>query len=91
MEFVVTLVQNYVGLVLPPLIDLINRRITNSTIRFWVSILIVFLVAMALHAGELVAGSPEQFLESAAIIFAEAQIVYHTWWKKSETRARMMN
>lgn len=76
-----------VGGVLPPLIDLINKYITNSMARFWVSILICLIVGVILNLGQL---DFQNVLQTGAIVFASAQTIYKTYWKESNVRTLVL-
>ena len=77
-------VLSFIGFILPPLIDVINRYIKNSDLRFWVSILVCLIIGsgVSLLLGEF---TIDNALEQALIYIAQAQISYRLW---SETGAR---
>ena len=79
--------QNLIGLVLPPIIDLINNKIADSKIRYWVSMFICFAVGLLLNLDKL--SNWESLAGNIAIVFTTAQITYNTYWKKSELRETM--
>ncbi len=76
---------NFVGILLPPIIQVINKDIPQEREkeRFWASVVICFAVAILLKWNDLLYGSPESVLTSAGIIFAESQIVFKTYFKDS--------
>lgn len=74
------------GAVMPPVIDLINRKITNSKIRYVISMVICLVLGTIFNLGEL---NPGDILASGAIIFAAAQTVYKTYYYKSDVRAKI--
>ena len=80
--------QDFAGFILPPFIDLINRNIANSTVRFWISMLACVAVAVLLNLDKL--NNPDELLGKASLIFAQAQIVYKTYWEKSGVREKMV-
>ena len=80
--------QDFAGFILPPFIDLINRRIENSKVRFWVSMLVCVAVAVVLNLDKL--NSFDELLGKASLIFAQAQIVYKTYWEKSGIREKIV-
>lgn len=80
--------ENFVGFILPPFIDLINRHIANSTAKFWISMLACVVVALVLNLDKL--NSLDELLGKASLIFAQAQIVYKTYWEKSRMREKMV-
>lgn len=80
--------QDFAGFILPPFIDLVNRNIANSTVRFWISILACVAVAVLLNLDKL--NNLDELLGKASLIFAQAQIVYKTYWEKSRMREKMV-
>ena len=78
-----------IGFILPPIIDLINKKIANSRTRFVVSLVLCVLVAVGVNYKNMTFGS--ELLASVALIFTEAQFVYNLYWKKSLVRARFLS
>ena len=78
-----------VGLILPPFIDFINARITNSKLRFVVSLIVCTLVALVLEFmnGTLKYADMSEVLTSVALVFTSAQVVYKLYWEKSTMRS----
>lgn len=66
-----------IGLIMPPVIDLINRFVSNEKIRYIVAVLMCSGVGILLNLKSL---SLEDVLESAALVFASATTVYKTWY-----------
>ena len=83
--------ENLIGLVLPPVIDLVNSRIANAKVKYIVALGICAVIAGILHAHELNAMDASGFLKSAGVIFAEAQTVYKIYWSDSKLRGAMMD
>lgn len=82
--------QDLVGLILPFLIDFVNRNIANSNLKFLVSMVACAGVAVLLNLDKLQSGSFEELLGKAGLIFTEAQVVYKLYWEKSQIRAKMI-
>lgn len=76
-----------VGLVLPLVIDLINKRVDNSKIRFIISLVISIIVAIIINYDSITSG---EVLASGALIFTQAQIVYKTFYEKSNIRTKLL-
>ncbi len=74
------------GAFMPIVIDLVNSKIGNSTVRYFVSMAICLVIGALFNLGQLNAGD---ILTSGAIIFAAAQTVYKTYWSKSDARAKV--
>ena len=72
-----------VGLILPPIIDFINTRITDSRVRWVVSVVICALVGVLLNIGEL---DLADWAKSSSVIFLSAQAAYKLYWEKSQAR-----
>lgn len=81
--------ENLVGLVLPPVIDLVNTRVPNQKVRFWVALAICAVVGTVLNYEHLAAGNVDMLAGSISLIFAEAQVVYHQFWQNSGARASL--
>jgi len=77
---------NLIGFILPPLIDLINARINNNQVRFWIALGICVILGTLINYR---AGFGEDLLGNIAIIFAESQIIYKTYWEKSTAREKL--
>ena len=82
--------ENLIGLILPFVIDLVNKYVLDSKIKFVVSFLVCALVAVLFKLPELKAGDVSEVLQSVAVVFAEAQVVYKLYWEKSSLRAKVL-
>jgi hypothetical protein len=80
-------VELIIGAVLPPFIDLVNRYIKNSRVKYGVSLLASILIGVILNYQEL---GIENVLGSGAIVFAAAQTVYKTYWKDAKLREKII-
>ena len=87
---IIAIIQNFHGLALPFVIDFVNKNIFNSKVRFVASLVICVVVALAVNFNKVLEVSN---WEDAAVltgqisfIFAQAQIVYKTYWEKSQVR-----
>lgn len=80
-------IEILIGAFLPPIIDLINKNIAHSRIRFLISLLISILIGVAVSYNEL---SIDNILGSAAIVFAAANTTYKTYWNTSSIRANLI-
>lgn len=72
-----------IGVLLPPLIDLINRKVAQSDARFWVSVVVCSLFGIVInfvqgdgfHYATMLAGV-EAVSKTILIVFGIAQLVY---------------
>jgi len=71
-----------IGAVMPPFIDLINRFVKNSRLRFVVSIMSTLLVGGILALAQY--GS--DIWTNTGLIFAASQTVYKLWYSESEIK-----
>ncbi len=78
-----------VGFLLPPVIDLINRKIDNSDIRFWMSVLICALVGVLITwaAGNI--GDINAVINSIFVVFGLAQISYKAVYESSRLQTKV--
>ena len=74
------------GAILPPAVDLINRFIKNSTLRYIVSLLVCLVVGVVVNYQEL---SFTNALQSGAIVFGAAQSTYKLYWADSTAREKL--
>lgn len=84
------------GFLLPPLIDLLNRKITDSDARFWVSIVVCALIGVGLdimqvnglgnYTGMTLLEIFERMATSTMTVFGIAQLSYHGFYKNSQLR-----
>lgn len=79
-----------VGFILPPLIDLINKRVADSKVRFLVSVSVCLGIGVLQNLSSLKAGDVSELLSSFAVIFTTAQLTYKLYWEKSDFRASVM-
>lgn len=72
-----------IGFLFPPAIDLINRYVKNSDLRFWVSVL--FCIAVGSLAAFLKGNLTVDFVAMQAMVYVgEAQLAYKLWGQSSE-------
>ena len=76
--------QNLIGFILPPVVDLVNKFFSNSTVRLFVSMAICVVVGVAVRLGKI--HTLEDLVANSAIIWAEAQITYQIYWKNAGSR-----
>jgi hypothetical protein len=69
-----------IGLILPPLIDLVNRFVKVEKLRFLVAVI------FSLVAGGILAYLQygfDQILANGSLIFISSQMIYKLWYEKS--------
>lgn len=76
-----------VGAILPPFIDIVNKRVKNSNIRYVISLVACLLVGFLLNYQSM---NIADLLGSGAVIFASAQTVYKTYYAKSDIRKSLL-
>jgi hypothetical protein len=80
-----------VGFVLPPFIDIINTKVTNSKVRFLISLaicLIIGLLSVGLTQG-FDLNNIDTILVSGASAFTTAQLVYKQYYEDSKARVSL--
>ena len=82
--------NDLVGLVLPPVIDLINHKVSSSTLKFFISVAISLIVAAILNLDKLNVNNAQDIFKSGLVIFGSAQVTYSLYWKDSLDRQRMV-
>ena len=79
------------GFFLPPVIDLINRKILDSDKRFWTSVLVCVVAALGFNFIENggAFGDFEGIKNSVFVVFGLAQLSYKGVWEKSNVREKL--
>ncbi len=78
-----------VGFILPPFIDVVNKRVASGKVRFGISLFVCLLSAIAITYPSLALGDVNSLLLALTVVFSEAQVVYNLYWKDSEARAKL--
>ena len=79
-----------IGFLLPALIDLINKHIYDTDLRFWVSVIVCALVGTLL---DYVMGGftgIEAWATDVLMIFGMAQLGYKAIYKNSDIRTKIV-
>lgn len=87
--FLIQNAESFVGVVLVVLIDYLNKDVRTELERFLVTVIACLFTAAIIHHDELLYGSPEQVLQTATLIFAESQVVFKLYFKRSWLRWQM--
>lgn len=77
---------NLIGLILPPFIDLINKKITDAKIKYLVALGVSILAGLLVNLDKLNVNDIPALLGSIALIATEAQAAYKLYWEKSPIR-----
>ena len=72
------------GAILPPFIDFLTKKVANSKVRFGISLGVCILIGAIISFKEF---KVEELLQSIALVFTSAQIVYRTYWKNAALRS----
>ena len=79
---------NLIGLLLPPVIDLINRKIKDSDLKFWVSVAFCVVVGAVLQVVS-GGGNAEAYFESIMAVFGLAQLSYMAVYQDSGVQTKI--
>lgn len=77
------------GLVLPPVIDVLNREVINEDERFIVACLTCLIIALIIDWPQIANGNASNLPATAALLFTEAQSVFKLYWSKSFLRDQL--
>ena len=79
------------GLLLPPLIDVINAKITNSGARFWISVIVCTVIGTTLHFVQNNGiASQDELAKSIMFVFGAAQLSYKGFYEESSVRKSIL-
>lgn len=81
-----------IGAILPLFIDLINRKVPNSTYRYYIALGISLFVGFLTSLTEITGldySSAEAVLVAGGIVFTAAQTSYKAYWENSDKREKL--
>lgn len=78
-----------VGFVMPLLVELINRDVTNAKVRFIVTVVLCSVVAALLNIPKILVGNVSDLFTTLTLIFGESQVVYNLYFKASALKESM--
>ena len=77
-------IDRFIGFLLPPAIDLINRRVANSDARFWVSVAFCSVIGVGLSFINFGGWAPiNDIINTIFVVFGTAQISYKAVYEDS--------
>lgn len=82
--------NDLIGLVLPPVIDLVNHKISSSSLKLLISVAISLVIGALLNLDKLNLNSAPEVFKSGLVVFGSAQVTYQLYWKDSLDRQRMV-
>ena len=83
--------NDLIGLVLPPVIDLINHKVSNSSVKLLITVTISLVIGALLNLDKLNVKDAGDVLQAGLVVFGSAQVTYQLYWKKSLDRQQMVN
>ena len=82
----------FIGFLLPPFIDLINRKIANSDARFWISAATCSVVGVAISYFTFGGWAPlDDIINTIFVVFGTAQISYKGVYEESKIQTSIRN
>lgn len=95
----ITVVGQFIlGQSLPGLIDLINRKVTSSRVRFWIAFVICLMMGVLASVNDvnMVVANPSipgvlKIFQAGVLIFTSSQIAYKQWYDQSVIQAKIKN
>lgn len=88
-------IMELLGVLLPLIIDLVSRRVSNSDVRFWISVGICAVVGAFINwiTTEFHFSNPQLAFDSISksilSVFGIAQLSYKAIWENSDLRSTM--
>lgn len=79
----------FIGFILPPVVDLINTYVPNKKLRFWIALFVCSVLGYLVNIEKI--KTLEDLALNAGLIFTQAQITYSMYWDKSDVRYEMQN
>lgn len=85
------LIEILAGQLMPLLIDVVNKKVPNTKLRYVIAINACLLLGVAFNYDKLSVKDIPQVLESFAIIFTSAQTAYKLYYENSHVQAKIRN
>jgi hypothetical protein len=79
------------GQLMPILIDLVNKRVPNSKVRYVIAINACLILGALFNYDRLSLENIPKVLESFATIFTSAQTAYKLYYENSHVQAKIRN
>lgn len=83
--------QNFLGIFLPPIIDMINDDVKNPKHRFLIAMAVSVGVGLFLNIDKFFPFQPEALLTNVSLVFSTATASYKLYWEKSEARDHFLD
>jgi len=90
-KFILAYSPQLAGVIIPPIVDWLNREVHSEQEKFIVTLLVCGVFAVAFKWNELMMGSSDQIFSSFTLIFIESQIVYKLYFKSSGLRVAFLD
>lgn len=92
-EIELNLLLTLLGQVMPRFVDLINRNVSNSKYRFWITFVICGGIGVVLNVGALYFHDLKSILLSGLVLWGASQAAYKTYYEGStaQTDIRFSN
>ena len=82
--------NDLIGLVFPPVIDLINHKVSNSVVKVLITVAISLIVGVLINLDKLSTNNAGDILQAGLVVFGSAQVTYQLYWKDSLDRQRLV-
>lgn len=98
MEFILSVVSyvakelpNWVGFLLPFLVQVLNLRVHREVERYTISVFVCIFVAAVIHWHDIAFGNTKMAIMSMALLFAESNTFYTLYFSRSGMRSGLIS
>lgn len=81
--------ENFIGILLPPLIEVVNKDVQNEEARFIVGCVVCFMVSILVNFQKVQNGDFSTLPQTFLVILTEAVSVFNLYWRKSFLRNKL--
>lgn len=80
----------FIGFLLPPFIDLINRKVKDSDAKFWISVAVCSVIGTGLSYINFGGWAPfNDTINTIFVVFGTAQLAYVGVYKESSVQTKI--
>lgn len=83
--------ENLIGIILPPIIEVVNKDVKSDEERFLVACVVCFVAACVIHYPDITSGNATGLFQGFVLILGESITVFNLYWRNSFLRDKLQS